>query len=175
MDDFGATVDQWHDVFTILGTAAVTLLGLLFVAMSLRDDIRDLSDNQYLKRMTSQNLTSFVTVFLMSVFFMIPDASADGIAISIIATITAPLVNSLRSIGLYWRELPTDRGLFVWYGVVQPLCYLAALVAAILLGRYEESALSAMLTVMIFLLLIPTNNAWQLTASRHRDAPRSGS
>ncbi|CAN0510937.1 unnamed protein product, partial [Phaeothamnion confervicola] len=105
MDPFAQAVDAWHDVFTLLGTAAVTLLGLLFVAMSLRDDIRQQADTQYLKRMTSQNLTSFVTVFLMSVFFMIPEASADGIALSIVATVAAPLVNSLRSIPLYRQQL----------------------------------------------------------------------
>lgn len=169
MDDFAATVDHWHDVFMLLGTAAVTLLGLLFVAMSLRDDIRSQSGTQYLKRMTSQNLTSFVTVFLMCVFFMIPDASAKGIAISIIATVAAPLVNSIRSIPLYRRELSVDRGLFIWYGIVQPACYLAAIIAAVLLGTYESSALAAMLTAMLFLLLIPTNNAWQLAASKNSD------
>ena len=169
MDSFTQAVDAWHDVFTLLGTAAVTLLGLLFVAMSLRDDIRQQADTQYLKRMTSQNLTSFVTVFMMSVFFMIPEASANGIALSIVATVAAPLVNSLRSIPLYRQQLDHDRGLFIWYGIVQPGCYLAALVGALLLGRYEESALTAMLTVMIFLLLIPTNNAWQLTASKSGD------
>ncbi|MGC4190450.1 MAG: hypothetical protein QM589_04350 [Thermomicrobiales bacterium] len=169
MDSFATTVDQWHDIFMLLGTASVTLLGLLFVAMSLRDDIRSQSENQYMKRMTSQNLTSFITVFLMSVFFMIPDASADGIAISIVATVAAPLVNALRSIPIYRHEFHTDRGLFIWYGVVQPVCYIAALIGALLLGRYEESALTAMLTVMLFLLLIPTNNAWQLAASKTGD------
>jgi hypothetical protein len=169
MDSFTQSVAEWHDLFTLLGTAAVTLLGLLFVAMSLRDDIRKQADNQYLKRMTSQNLTSFVTVFLMSVFFMIPEASAMGIAISIVATVAAPLVNSLRSIPLYREQLGTDRGLFIWYGIVQPACYFAALIGALLLGRYEESAMTTMLTVMIFLLLIPTNNAWQLTASKTGD------
>jgi hypothetical protein len=149
----------------LIGTASVTLLGLLFVAMSLRDDIRKQRDDQYLKRMTSQNLTSFITVFLMSAFFMIPSASAEGIAISIVATVIAPLVNAVRSIPIYRREAKIDRGLFIWYGIVQPLCYVAALVGALLLGRYEESALTTMLTVMLFLLLIPTNNAWQLTAS----------
>jgi hypothetical protein len=169
MDDFAQTVDAWHDVFMLLGTASVTLLGLLFVAMSLRDDIRKLADNQYMKRMTSQNLTSFITVFLISIFFLIPDASADSIAISIAATVIAPLVNAVRAIPVYRREASVDRGLFIWYGIVQPLCYVAALTGAFLLGRYEEGALTTMLTVMIFLLMIPTNNAWQLTASTTGD------
>lgn len=166
MDDFGQTVEAWHDLFMLLGTASVTLLGLLFVAMSLRDDIRQLSDNQYLKRMMSQNLASFTTVFLISIFFMIPEASADAIAISIAATVSFPLVNALRAIPVYLRDASNERGLFIWYGIVQPLCYVAALIGAFLLDRYEEDALTTVMTVMIFLLMIPTNNAWQLTASK---------
>lgn len=169
MNSFSASVEAWHDCFTLLGASSVTLLGLLFVAVSLRDDIRKQADNAYLKQMVSQNLTSYLTVFLMSIFFLIPDATAQSIAISIAATVVAPLINSIRTAPLYRRQFASDRSLFVWYGLVQTLCYLAALIGALLLGRYEESALTTMLVVMIFLVIIPTNNAWQLTASTSDD------
>jgi hypothetical protein len=165
MSDFGTHVASWHDLFTLTGTAAVTLLGLLFVAISLRMDIRRQSESGYQKRMTSQNLTSFLTVFMISCYFLIPDAGAKGIAAAIIATTVFPLIGVLRSIGAYRREPAVTRELFIWYAVVQPTCYVAAILCGIALGNWEERALSAMLTVMFFLLLIPTQNAWHLIAT----------
>ncbi|MGB3307364.1 MAG: hypothetical protein WBA63_14325 [Thermomicrobiales bacterium] len=165
VNDFGDYVASWHDLFTLTGTAAVTLLGLLFVAISLRMDIRKQSENSYRKRMTSQNLTSFLTVFMISCYFLIPDADPQGIAIAIVATTAIPLLNVVRSIGAYHREPAVSREMFIWYGVVQPACYVAAILGALALGRWEDRALSAMLTVMFFLLLIPTQNAWNLVAT----------
>ncbi|MGI8485961.1 MAG: hypothetical protein ACR2OU_17085 [Thermomicrobiales bacterium] len=165
MNDFDTQVASWHDLFTLTGTAAVTLLGLLFVAISLRMDIRKQSESSYQKRMTSQNLTSFLTVFMISCYFLIPNAGAQGIAIAILATTAIPLIGVLRSIDAYRREPAVSREMFVWYAVVQPVCYMAAILGALALGWWEESALSAMLTVMLFLLIIPTQNAWHLVAT----------
>lgn len=165
MNTFGTQVASWHDLFTLTGTASVTLLGLLFVAISLRMDIRRQSESGYQKRMMSQNLTSFITVFLISCFFLIPNADPQGIAVAIIATTVFPLIGVLRSIGAYRREPAVSREVFIWYAVVQPACYAASIVCALALGNWEDRALSAMLTVMFFLLLIPTQNAWHLIAT----------
>jgi hypothetical protein len=165
MSSFETNVDSWSTLFTVMGTSSVTLLGLLFVGISLRMDIRKQPENSYQKRMTSQNLTSFLTVFLMSIYFLIPDASAKGIAVSIIVTTGLPLVGVLRTIPFYRRDPDVTRELFIWYGVVQPICYLATIMGAIALGTWEESALPAMVTVMLFLLIIPTQSAWQLVAT----------
>lgn len=40
VSNFSNDVEAWHDFFMLAGTAAATLMGLLFVALSLRIDIR---------------------------------------------------------------------------------------------------------------------------------------
>jgi glucan phosphoethanolaminetransferase (alkaline phosphatase superfamily) len=107
MSSFETNVDSWSTLFTVTGTSSVTLLGLLFVGISLRMDIRKQPENSCQKRMTSQNLTSFLTVFLKSIYFLIPNASAKGIAVSIIVTTGLPLVGVARWMQIAW--IPVER------------------------------------------------------------------
>lgn len=38
-DTFAGRVEAWHDFYLFIGTAASTLVGLLFVALTLRSDV----------------------------------------------------------------------------------------------------------------------------------------
>ena len=55
-----ALFDHWHDFFLLAGTAAVTLLGLLFVALSLHLDLLVCNEGAYLKAIALEAFFSFI-------------------------------------------------------------------------------------------------------------------
>src|SRR4029077_3325685 len=71
-----ATFAGWHDFYVTMGTASASLIGLLFVALSLNLDsiIGDSRDD--LRAFAEQAFSSFSTVLLIAVFFLIPQGSA---------------------------------------------------------------------------------------------------
>ncbi len=72
MDTFAQAVQVWHDFYLMIGTAAATLVGLLFVSLSLNADALSRQVNADLRILASQTFTSFINVILFAVLFLIP-------------------------------------------------------------------------------------------------------
>ena len=83
---FHAWVEQWHDFYLMAGTAAVTLAGLLFVALSLHLDRLVEPHHEHLLALARATLTSFVMVLIVSMFMLVPPMSTrmTGLMISIV-------------------------------------------------------------------------------------------
>jgi hypothetical protein len=73
---FHARIEQWHDFFLMAGTAAVTLAGLLFVALSLHLDRLVETHHEHLLALSRATLTSFLMVLILSMFMLVPPMSA---------------------------------------------------------------------------------------------------
>jgi hypothetical protein len=65
-------IDRWHDFYLLAGTAAVTLVGLLFVALSLHLDVLIRGHHDHLLTYARQTLLSFSFVLLISLLFLVP-------------------------------------------------------------------------------------------------------
>jgi Trk-type K+ transport system membrane component len=68
--------DHWHDFFLLAGTAAATLLGLLFVSLSLHLDLLVEPEAAYLRAMAIEAFFSFVVALFLSMMFLAPDVPA---------------------------------------------------------------------------------------------------
>ena len=67
-----AVLERWHDFYLLAGTAAVTLVGLLFVALSLHLDVLLHDRRAHLLVYARQTLTSFTFVLLLSLLCLVP-------------------------------------------------------------------------------------------------------
>lgn len=67
--------DGWHEFYLMAGTAAVTLAGLLFVAISLHIDALIDDSRAYLLGLARTVLLSFVMVLTLSLVMLIPHQS----------------------------------------------------------------------------------------------------
>jgi hypothetical protein len=63
----------WHDFYLMTGTAAVTLVGLLFVALSLHIDALIHDTREHLLQLARINLFSFLAVLLLSLAMLVPN------------------------------------------------------------------------------------------------------
>ena len=77
--------ERWHDFYLLAGTAAVTLVGLLFVALSLHLEVLLHDHRAHLLVYARQTLLSFTYVLLLSLMFLVP---GEGVRV-LSATITA--------------------------------------------------------------------------------------
>jgi hypothetical protein len=71
-------LDGWHEFFLMAGTAAVTLAGLLFVALSIHIETLIHDTRQHLLALARAILFSFVMVLTLSLMLARPDAGHEA-------------------------------------------------------------------------------------------------
>lgn len=64
--------EQWHEFFLMAGTAAVTLAGLLFVAISLHVETLVHESREHLLELARATLMTFVMVLVLSLMMLVP-------------------------------------------------------------------------------------------------------
>lgn len=176
---FAATVEQWHDFYLLTGTAAVTLLGLLFVAMSLHLEIIVREDGRHLRALAGQAFTSYLFVLLLSLLLLAPEAHArpTGFSLGLLGVLRLAFLGggNLRSL-VTAEGHGLDRRL-MQRRILPPLAASVLLVTvAVLLIRNPESTwvLAFMVAVTGLMLASATGSAWDLIVrvgeARHRSA-----
>jgi Na+/H+ antiporter NhaD/arsenite permease-like protein len=76
-------LEKWSTFAEIAGGAAAALLGLLFVAVSIRIDV--IAKSQELRNRAAQTLALFVTVLFVGILLSIPDQSDRVLGIELVA------------------------------------------------------------------------------------------
>ena len=82
---FAEYMESWHDFYLLAGTAAVTLAGLLFVALSLHLDRLVEESHEHLLALTRSTLLSFVLMLTASLMMLTPVVSRRITAVMLIA------------------------------------------------------------------------------------------
>jgi len=82
---FAEYMESWHDFYLLAGTAAVTLAGLLFVALSLHLDRLVEESHEHLLALTRTTLLSFVLMLTASLMMLTPAMSRRVTAAMLIA------------------------------------------------------------------------------------------
>jgi hypothetical protein len=72
MNTVAQAVEGWHDFYLMIGAAAATLMGLLFVSLSLNVDIIACQASAGLRVLAAQTFTSFLSAVMLAVLFLIP-------------------------------------------------------------------------------------------------------
>jgi hypothetical protein len=64
--------EAWHDFYLMSGTAAVTLVGLLFVALSLHVEVLFRSEHRDLRVLAAEAFQGYLYVLITSLVFLLP-------------------------------------------------------------------------------------------------------
>jgi hypothetical protein len=163
---YQAEVAGWHDFYILAGTGSATLVGLLFVGLSLHLQIViTASEVRSLARVT---LANFGAVLFVALFMVIPqDASAAGsqlIGAGIVSLVVAApsLVGAVRSREWSFQMSLMQRARVSLRFGLSCLSYLAIIAAGILLLASLSAAFSALLIATIVLLVVSLRNTWDL-------------
>jgi hypothetical protein len=161
---FAQSLQSWHDFYLTAGAASATLVGLLFVGLSLH--IRVVVSHFDVRALARVTLTNFFVIVLIALAILIPTTTATNIALWV-------LLVGLVSIGLMLRPAIEGfrnranrtlglRVLSARFGV-SALGYLAmiALSALFAAGNYD-GGFNGLSVVVVILLLMSVRNTWDL-------------
>jgi hypothetical protein len=159
-------LSAWQTEYVILGTAAATLTGLMFIVITLMAGARIRRSSAYLgvSSFTEPTLVHFTTVLMIALIINAPwqELTTVGIVIGVAGLVG--LIYILRSVP-QMRHLPDYQPKtndWVWYFTAPLILYIALIAAAWVLPRSPAPALYAIAAISVGFLLVGLRNAWDL-------------
>jgi hypothetical protein len=171
MDDaFSQALAEWTAFYALMGGAAATLLGLLFVAVSVRLNIFHQSEVADVRDFAVFTFGTFLVAIVVAGLAIAPHAHRFSLALSLLLVSIAALV-AIAGIARLWIRLNAPaagtrpgytsrdwRSLAYFLGMSGPYAGLIAVVA--LLWRSHPAALGWLAVVEGWLLITGTVAAW---------------
>ena len=146
--------ERWHEFYTIAGTAAATLVGLLFVGLSLH--LRAVLSRSEVRGLARVTLANFGLLLLVSLFVVIPQgpsAASTELVISgaiSLGVIVPSLVAAVRS-----RTRTLQPFKLVLRFALSGLGYAGAILGGALVGQGSYAAgLNWLVAVTVVLLVV---------------------
>lgn len=176
---FSQAVTDWQGFYALAGAAAATLVGLLFIAVSLHLDIFSDESETEIRALAQSTLINFLSILMIALFFMIPHQSPLGLGLPLLLVGISDLGRMIRD-WLRHAKSGSVRGASSRHISIQqtvrvliPLLYQVTtiLVAISILTGYTDS-LDWLVWVVVSILLSASMNAWglmiRLSAYRQR-------
>lgn len=163
---FAAVAATWQSFYLLVGTAAATLIGLMFVAVTFGASLMTAESSPSARAWLNPPFAHFVTVLFVACVMASPATSALPISG---ALLVIPLSRALALVRVYrhMREAHakySDLELSDWIsGVALPLaCYLALLATGAAFVRGYAAAFAGLAVVTVVILLLGVYGAWEL-------------
>jgi hypothetical protein len=165
---FPSTIAGWQSFYMLAGTASATLIGLLFVAVSLHLDLIGESGAARILALARRTFTRFILVVVVALVFLVPHQDPEGLGLPLLALGLAEALRTLR----VSRDVMTalrehigfqDATSRVLLPVVLPLVSsigLIVIAATVLTGT--TAFLYWMVPIVALLLTNAATNAWDL-------------
>jgi len=160
---FEDAIAGWHDFYMLTAGAAATLLGLLFVAVSLNLRLFTDPSQPRLRADASVTFSSYLYLILISLVIVAPNPDADSLGWSLLIFSGVELVMTQRESDRARRLLRSG-----WRGylleLAPTLCYLGVMVVAggSILGHTGLMTDGWMIPLIATLLGTATGDAWDL-------------
>jgi hypothetical protein len=165
--------DRWHEFYGLLGTAASTLIALLFVAVSVGVGLLTSERAGPTRLYLSPIILHYASVLFISLIIMIPTLG-DRMLGAIIGL--CGIVGLVGSVVITVRLFRDSKSEFVdrfAYGAWPFVAYAGVAGAAVLIMMASRRAPILLAGSLLLLLLVNIRNAWDLTitfARRHGDS-----
>ena len=156
----------WHDFYTLVGTAAATLVGLMFVAASVGTGVFTSERQVGLRTFLSPTVVAFSVVLAASLIGVLPISNWRPPGFLLMGIGLLGVVYSWR----VWHQMlhggiveSIDLEDRVWYTIVPAMAYLVLAIAGAALGIETETASAVLAIGVCLLLLAGIRNAWDMT------------
>jgi hypothetical protein len=156
----------WHDFYALIGTAAATLVGLMFVAASIGAGVFTRAHQAGIRSFLSPTVVHFSLVLLLCLIASAPIASNAALAVCVLSTGLVGLTYSgriwlgMRKHGISATIDLTDRLL---YALLPPGGYLLVIIGGLTIGYHAIGGLNILACACVMLLLVGIRNAWDMT------------
>lgn len=155
--------EAWHDFYLMAGTAAVTLVGLLFVALSLHAEVLFRREHRDFRELAAEAFQGFLYVLITALIFLLPSVDGRFLALMYGLINVVMLGRTAARVPAFFaaRRARGNAARKPWRFFVPAMAYLLGLVAVAQLLGGQISALS-FLTPIIMMLAASTRTAWDL-------------
>jgi hypothetical protein len=156
-------LEAWHEFYGLLGTAAATLVGLLFVAASIGSGYLSSERKSPTHTFTTPILAHYSYILFVSLVALVPVNTATSLALIIGLSALAGLAYSAFISVRVLRSAVTDLEDHFGYAASPPAVYAITVAAAVCI--HERSSIGpALLAAALFgLLIVNIRNSWDLT------------
>lgn len=161
-----ASLHEWHDFYVLLGTAAGTLVGLLFVAATIAGGVFSQDRRAPLRMFLTATVVHFASVLAASLIMLLPLASWPLLGAMVL---TCGLVG-LGYSGLTLRDSLRERLISnvdwedrTWYVILPIVAYAAEAGAGVTLLCSVANGCAVLAGSTGLLLIVGIHNAWDIT------------
>ena len=173
--EFAALAASWHDFYLTVGAAAASLIGLLFVGISINLDSFTTDEGTGIRVLAEQAFGTFILVLVIAFMVLIPNTDQESMAVRL------GIVGGLGTIGVARRAMAVRRGsthpFGGWRYVVRRLglpavASVGVLVVAALVLSNPVSALYWLVGAVLMYLFSAADSAWDLLIEVGRERRR---
>jgi hypothetical protein len=159
----------WHEFYLLVGTAAATVLALLFVAVSLGAGYLTSQHQAATRTFMSPVVIHFTSVFFVAAICLVPSHGPIFFSALIAATavlgIAVSVFISVQVIRRDWTQYVPD---YFAYGLLPVAAYLTLLIAGVMIYAEMNYAPEVLAAALLGLMIVNIRNAWDLTLSMVR-------
>jgi hypothetical protein len=159
-------LSNWQNFYMIIGTAAATLTGLMFVVTTLMAGIDGhLSTlNAAVSAFNTPTVVHFGTVLLLAGVLSAPWQTFSSLSLLLGLLGVGMVFYSIIVLRRMWRVPHYQSTLedWLWYMALPLLAHVLLTVAAFVLPKNPSAALYIVGSVMMLLLLVGIRNAWDM-------------
>ena len=155
-------LEEWHDFYILLGTAAAALVALLFVAASIGASMLTPQRTRATRTYLSPVVFHFAAILFASLIALIPTQTPLWLGISLGSVALVGLLYSLFVCFRLFRNHVADIADLLGYGGCPAAAYTAALVSACLFKSQSAAAVNVVAGALMVLLVTNIRNAWDL-------------
>jgi hypothetical protein len=164
-DPFIQTLHEWQTYYFMVGTASATLIGLMFIAVSLGADLPAATDEQGVSTFVTPMLIHFGSVLAISAVMLVPTFRQMSLGVALVAIglgftlyslwIRRQFINHPSS-GNYSKS---DWKWYVYFPIVGDVL---VILTGIWLLMGSTDALDLLAVALVVLLIISVRNTWDL-------------
>jgi hypothetical protein len=151
----------WHDFFVLLGTAAATLVGAMFIVASIGSSFLTEQSEPQIRTFMTPTVIYLSTVLLGCLLAMVPSLDWPAASVAFGLGGLAGLLYSARTA----LRVAGNAVVFVdrlWYGIIPTIGYAVILAAALLMSFRAQSGLEPLAVGLVLLLVASIRNSWDL-------------
>jgi hypothetical protein len=156
-------LEAWHEFFILVGTAGLTLTGLLFVVISLGPRVTADRHAAGVRAFVSPNAVYFTSALVVSALFLVPGLPATLMGVLLCFGACGSLLYLLYTRAhQQWRSGKLPLLDWIWFVGLPPLGYLFLLCAGVGFLIDASFAMYGVATGLVLLVIIGIRNAWDL-------------
>jgi hypothetical protein len=174
MEDFGQLVQAWQTFYATIATSSATLVGLLFVALSLKLEAVNLAENAGMRLLARQTFTTFLYLIGISLTFLIPGQDRFGLGPSLVVIAILGLIITVTELRAASPNLTqADNRILLRRSGIKIAAFASLIVIAVLiLMGADAKILYWMVAPVLFLLFSASLNTWSLLIAFQKASKR---